>query len=61
MIMWENVRYVKGMTGEVACINADRNGWHLSIPIDENNADYIAIMALVDAGELTIAPAEDQP
>lgn len=58
--MWENVRYVKNMTGEVACINADRNGWHLSIPIDENNADYVAIMALVAAGELTIAPAEGE-
>ena len=59
--MWENVRYVKNMFGEVSCINADRNGWYFCIPVDENNADYANIMALVAAGELTIAPAEAQP
>ena len=56
--MWENVRYAKNMFGEVSCINADRNGWHFCIPVDENNADYTAIMRLVAEGKLTIAPAE---
>ena len=31
-----------------------------SIPIDSDNMDYIELMKRVDAGELTIAPADEE-
>ena len=31
-----------------------------SIPIDSNNMDYVELMKRVDAGKLTIAPAEEE-
>jgi hypothetical protein len=31
------------------------------VPLDPANTDYAAIMALVEADELTIAPAEEPP
>ena len=31
----------------------------LVIPLDEDNTDYIEIMRQVDAGELTIEPADE--
>ena len=31
----------------------------MSVPINENNSDYVEIMKQVDAGELTIAPADE--
>ena len=30
-----------------------------SVPLDPQNSDYAEIMRLVDAGELTIEPADD--
>ncbi len=34
------------------------NGVQSGVPLDPANTDYVNIMALVAAGELTIAPAE---
>ena len=31
----------------------------LSVPLDPDNTEYIEIMRLVDAGELTIEPADE--
>lgn len=39
-------------------IRVDINGVTSFVPLDPANSDYAAIMALVAAGELTIAPAE---
>ena len=39
-------------------ISVDINGASSFVPIDLANTDYANIMALVAAGELTIAPAE---
>jgi len=39
-------------------IRVDINGVTSFVPLDPANSDYAAIMALVAAGELVIAPAE---
>jgi hypothetical protein len=39
-------------------IRVDINGVTSFVPLDEANTDYQNIMALVVAGELTIAPAD---
>jgi len=55
--MYENAKYVNGMHGELNCIVVMINDAEWSVPIDPTNTDYANIMALVAAGELTIAPA----
>ena len=56
--MYTNAQYVNGFDGKPMCINADLpNGQFISIPLDPANTDYINIMALVQEGKLTIAPA----
>ena len=40
------------------CVVDDTNDTKLSVPIDPANSDYADIMRQVDAGELTIDPAE---
>jgi hypothetical protein len=55
--MYENARYATSFTGQVCCIMATINGVEWSVPIDPANTDYAAIMRLVEAGELVIAPA----
>ena len=54
--MYTNAQY----SGNTA-VRVDINGVTSFVPIDPDNTDYANIMALVDAGELTIAPAKDQP
>jgi len=57
--MYTNAQYYNdSMTGQLAGIRCDINGVTSFVPCDPANADYAAIMALVAAGELTIAPAE---
>lgn len=59
--MHTNAQYYKDPTsGNQAGIRVDINGVTSFVPLDPANTDYANIMALVDAGELTIAPAEDQ-
>jgi hypothetical protein len=38
-------------------INVEINGTASCVPLDPSNTDYINIMALVQEGKLTIAPA----
>ena len=57
MIMYTNAQHSGNPT---ISIRVDINGVTSFVPIDPANTDYANIMALVDAGELTIAPAEDQ-
>jgi hypothetical protein len=57
--MYTNAQYYNdSMTGLLAGIRVDINGVTSFVPLDPANADYQNIMALVAAGELTIAPAE---
>jgi hypothetical protein len=57
--MYTNARYYNDLLmgqspGGILC---DINGVASSVPLDPANTDYANIMALVEAGELTIAPA----
>lgn len=54
--MYTNAQYVGKPT---ICIRVDINGVTSFVPLDPANTDYTAIMALVAAGELTIAPADE--
>jgi hypothetical protein len=56
--MYTNPQYYNNpLTGQPAGIRCDINGVTSFVPIDPANVDYINIMRLVEAGELTIAPA----
>ena len=55
--MYSNAQYI-ALNGNVTGIRCDINGVTSFVPLDEANVDYANIMALVAAGELTIAPAE---
>lgn len=57
-MMYSNAQYVKNLQGVVDAIRVDINGVTSFVPLDPANSDYAAIMALVEAGDLTIAPAE---
>ncbi len=54
--MYSNAQYI-AFNGNVTGIRCDINGVTSFVPIDPANVDYQNIMALVAAGELTIAPA----
>ena len=56
--MYTNAQYYNDLSGNPAGIRCDINGVTSFVPIDPANTDYSNIMALVAAGELTIAPAE---
>ena len=56
--MYANVQYYDDLiSGKRVGICCDINGVTSFVPIDPANTDYANIMALVAAGELTIAPA----
>lgn len=50
--------YTDPLTGSVAGIRCDIDDVTSFVPLDPENSDYQRIMALVEVGELTIAPAE---
>lgn len=57
--MYSNAFYTTdSFTGQMDGIRVDINGVTTIVPLDPANTDYQNIMALVAAGELTIAPAE---
>ena len=56
--MYTNAQYYNDSFGNTAGIRVDINGVTSFVPCDPANTDYQNIMALVAAGELTIAPAE---
>lgn len=58
MIMYSNAQYYNNISGQLSGIRVDINGVTSFVPLDPANTDYAAIMALVDEGKLTIAPAE---
>ena len=55
--MYTNAQYINDPFGNPAGIRVDINGVTSFVPLDPANTDYQNIMALVAAGELTIAPA----
>ena len=55
---YTNAQYTTDLSGNPAGIRCDIAGVTSFVPLDESNTDYQRIMALVAAGELTIAPAE---
>ena len=55
--MYTNAQWVD-QNGQHLEIRVDINGVPSFVPLDSANTDYQNIMALVAAGELTIAPAE---
>ena len=55
--MYTNAQYI-AFNGVNTNIRCDINGMTSFVPLVPANTDYAAIMALVAAGELTIAPAE---
>lgn len=55
--MYQNAQYYNDLSGNPAGIRVDINGVTSFVPLDPANTDYQNIMALVAAGELTIAPA----
>ena len=46
------------LSGESTSIQATIDGVEMSVPLDENNRHYAAIMEQVEAGTLTIAEAD---
>lgn len=57
--MYTNAQYYNDqLSGVAAGIRVDISGMTSWVPLDPANTDYQNIMALVAAGELTIAPAE---
>lgn len=48
-------------TDELSAIKATINGVEWFVPLDPANTDYAEIMRLVEAGELTIEPADEPP
>ena len=55
--MYTNAQYI-AFDGINTSIRCDINGVTSFVPLDPANTDFQNIMALVAAGELTIAPAE---
>ena len=56
--MYTNAKYYTDMSNNNIGISVEINGVQSAVPLDPANTDYARIMALVAAGELTIAPAE---
>ena len=59
--MYTNAQYYNNtLTGQSSAgIRVDINGVTSFVPLDPANTDYANIITLVDAGELTIAPADE--
>ena len=59
----ENAKYIRqvtgAMNGELCAINCVINGINYSVPLKEYSLQYVEIMQQVDAGELTIEPADE--
>jgi len=57
----KSAKYHKNIDGNNTCISVEyeEEGERLIVPLAEDNIDYIEIMRQVDAGELTIVPADE--
>ena len=52
-------QYSTDLQGNNSSIQATIDGQELSVPLDPANRHYAEIMRQVEAGELTIQPAQD--
>ena len=57
--MYTNAQYI-AFNGVNTSIRCDINGVTSFVPLDPANTDYANIMALVEKGQLTIAPASEE-
>jgi hypothetical protein len=56
--MYTNAQYINGPAEEIPnTIKVNINEITSFVPVNTDNGDYVAMMSLVDAGELVIAPA----
>lgn len=55
--MYKNAKYMETNGVDIG-ISVEINGVTSFVPLDPANTDYANIMTLVEAGELTISPAE---
>ena len=55
----ENAKYVKNMDGDNEIVNCVIGGVTMCVPLNSENRHYAEIMKQVDAGELTIAEADE--
>jgi hypothetical protein len=53
-----SAKYFVGMDGNNSSIQATIDGITMSVPLDPANRHYAEIMRQVEAGELTIEPAD---
>jgi hypothetical protein len=53
--MYTNARYYNTIAASPDGIIVEINGVESTVPLDPANTDYVNIMKLVEAGELTIA------
>ena len=53
-----SAQYVANLDGNNSVIKATIDGVEMSVPLDESNRHYAAIMEQVEAGTLTIADAD---
>ena len=54
-----NAKYgLDPLSGENTCINCVFDNRHVSVPLNEENIEYMEIMRQVTAGTLTIADAD---
>lgn len=56
-----NAKYINAITTDkIVAIHATVDGKETFVPLDPRNTDYAEIMRLVEAGELTIEPADTE-
>lgn len=55
----ESAKYVKDMDGNNEIVNCVIDGVTMSVPLNSDNRHYAEIMKQVEAGELTIAEADE--
>ena len=55
-----NLQYIADLNGENVLIKATINGMESIVPLDPANTDYAEIMRQVEAGTLTIEPADEK-
>lgn len=56
-----NAKYINAATTDkIVAINATVDGKEMLVPLDPANRHYQEIMALIEAGELTIEPADSE-
>ena len=57
-MIYSSAIYIQNpLSGREDTIKVTINGNQCFVPVDTSNSDYTAMMALVTAGQLTIAPA----